>query len=102
LNARQYCVDICLASGGPPGMAFCMHMPCIQKTKHLKSFVLQMDGSKMDGQPLATPDDCLEAEAIAKGSTQVQAREANTSSSAHRGSYKLPSSHAFSAALLCD
>lgn len=32
----------------------------------------QLDGSKLDGQPLATPDDCLLAEAIARDDPQVQ------------------------------
>jgi len=31
----------------------------------------QMDGNTMDGQPLATPDDCLEAERIARASPRV-------------------------------
>ncbi|KAF6253735.1 copper amine oxidase [Scenedesmus sp. NREL 46B-D3] len=34
---------------------------------------VKLDGSQMDGQPLATPDDCLEAEAIARQDPQVQA-----------------------------
>jgi primary-amine oxidase len=34
---------------------------------------MQIDGSQLDGQPLATPDDCLEAEAIARVDPQVQA-----------------------------
>lgn len=33
----------------------------------------KMDGRDMDGQPLATPDDCLEAERIARESPRVQA-----------------------------
>ncbi|GBF99493.1 copper amine oxidase [Raphidocelis subcapitata] len=31
----------------------------------------EMDGESMDGQPLATPDDCLEAERIARGCPRV-------------------------------
>jgi hypothetical protein len=33
----------------------------------------QIDGNSMDGQPLATPDDCLEAERIARASPRVVA-----------------------------
>lgn len=34
---------------------------------------VQIDGRDMDGQPLATPDDCLEAEAIARADPRVRA-----------------------------
>jgi Cu2+-containing amine oxidase len=33
--------------------------------------MLQLEG--LDGQPLATPDDCLQAEAIARDDARVQA-----------------------------
>lgn len=32
---------------------------------------MQLDGSQLEGQPLATPDDCLLAEAIARKDPQV-------------------------------
>lgn len=34
--------------------------------------MLQLDGDSMPGQPLATPDDCLDAEAIARDDPAVQ------------------------------
>lgn len=34
--------------------------------------LLQLSGSQLDGQPLATPDDCLLAEAIARDDVRVQ------------------------------
>lgn len=34
--------------------------------------LLQLSGADLDGQPLATPDDCLLAEAIARDDAQVQ------------------------------
>jgi hypothetical protein len=57
-----------------------VHLQTLAATLHelrcCLSFVLmhtcmQLDGSQMDGQPLATPDDCLQAEAIAREDPQV-------------------------------